>query len=75
MKTQVDLSRYRVTHKGKEINAVALLEIEELSCASKFEDTVLINNIKVLALNERGEMVLYDDVVTNFQFRLKNRSN
>lgn len=65
-----DLSRFKVIHGGKVLNAVALVEIrmpEGMSWKDR-ETIVKPRKIDVLAINEDGNLVSIMDEAWMFQF-------
>lgn len=67
---EIDLSRYRVIHGNKVLNAVAIIGIQmgEIDDWEHRETTVKPGLIDVLAINEDGNIVSIMDESWMFQF-------
>lgn len=66
----IDLSRFRVVHKDKVLNAIALMEVRmpDGVCWDDRDIIVKPRVIEVLAINEDGNIVSIMDEAWTFQF-------
>lgn len=67
---EIDLSRFKVIHGDKVLNAIALMGVE-MSAIDDFENRDIIVKpkiIDVLAVNEDGNLVSIMDEAWTFQF-------
>lgn len=65
----IDLSRFKVIHGEKVLNAVALMEVRFNNMDYNERETIETPDfIKVLAINENGNIVSIYDEAWTFQF-------